>query len=212
MEGVTHMVALLAPAPEAASRFAVTPASLDAMWRKIWTQGIGPVQDFGFVGADAPGAELADLAALLGVDALLLVQPSVYAEVGRVTEYDSGSPYEKDIPSGSVVLRTIVTCRFQLFTAETGKVTGADGLATALGLLPGGEEEDRIFELGPMTPLQATSFMRTEAYAALFEVALTEAQGPLRHLLRNGAQGGVARPPPRSLPHQHVVGKHAQSE
>ena len=115
------------------------------------------------------------LAACHGVEALLVVEPSVYAEVGYVTEQESGSPFGKDIPVGSFLLRTVISYAFVLFSAETGKITTSSDVPGAA--LPGAET--CLFDLGPMTPRQLLSFMNTEDYAELFEQALREAVKPL---------------------------------
>ncbi|MGA2480513.1 MAG: hypothetical protein ABSG63_17315 [Spirochaetia bacterium] len=199
LEGVSHLVALLSPSPDAASRFSVTPASLAASCRRIWVKEVGSAHAFdGETGPrgdgqraagleevkgigdpgvclDASQEEMRALAACHGVEALLVVEPSVYAEVGYVTEQESGSPFGKDIPVGSFLLRTVISYAFALFSAETGNITTSlemPGVA-----LPGAET--CLFDLGPMTSRQLLSFMNTEDYAELFEQALREALKPL---------------------------------
>jgi hypothetical protein len=208
MEGVSHLVAILSPSPEAASRFSVTPASLAATCRRIWVKevisayavesetgprGDGPhaagleeVKDIGDPGIclEASREEMRALAARHGVEALLVVEPSVYAEVGYVTEQESGSPFGKDIPVGSFILRTVISYAFALFSAETGKITTSLDVPGAA--LPGAET--CLFDLGPMTPRQLLSFMDTEDYAGLFEQALREALKPLLPLFRTDSR------------------------
>jgi hypothetical protein len=194
LEGVSHLVAILSAAPDAASRYAVTAASLAAMSRRIWMEEIGPgrareIEDPA-VSLTAPEDLMRDLAARHGVDAILVLEPSVYAEVGYVTEQDSASPFGRDIPVGNWLLRVLVAHELALFDAETGRCAGRVAA-------PRFDGEICLFDLGPMTPRQLMAFLGTEEYAALFTQALRRA---VLHLFSRGARGSSAYHAPRERP------------
>jgi hypothetical protein len=193
VEGVTHMVAILSPSPDAASRFAVTASSLASMCRKIWVEEIGQsrsavkdIEDPG-VRRDSEQCALREIAERSGVSALLVVEPSVCAEVGQVTEQSSRSPFGKDIPVGNSLLRIVIFYRFWLFNAETGRpAPSADRPAGTAGQFS--DAETCLYDLGPMTRQQVVAFMNTEAYSALFDKALRKALKPLLPLFRTSVE------------------------
>jgi hypothetical protein len=186
IEGVTHMVSILCPSPDAASRFSVTASTLASMCRKIWVKEIGRIRseakDIGdpSVRRDSEQCALREIAERWGVIALLLVEPSVCAEVGHVTEQASRSPFGKDIPVGNCLLRIMISYQFWLFNAQAGR------LATSAGQFS--DAETCLYDLGPMIREQVIAFMNTEAYSALFEQALRKALKPLLPLFRTSVE------------------------
>jgi hypothetical protein len=219
VEGVASSVAILCKAPEAASRFAVTPAVLAKMCRQVCVKEIGETHAFEYTlgrglridrilgstpggeaiapgysevkeiaepfgsWGSAEGSRIRALGSRHGVAGLLVLEPSVYAEVGRVVEQAAQSSFGREITVGNFVLRTAVSYRYALFDARTGScVTTSDRTPPAYDT--SARPEDLVIDLGPSAARLILDFMATREYASLFAQPLREALKPYLSLFR----------------------------
>ena len=118
-----------------------------------------------------------------GVAGLLVLEPSVYAEVGQVAEQAAQSSFGREITVGNFLLRAAVSYRYALFDARTGRlITSSERTPPAYDTTA--RPEDLIVDLGPSAPQRILDFMTTPEYAALFDQPLREASKPFLSLFR----------------------------
>jgi hypothetical protein len=221
LDGVTRKVALVALAPEAASKFAVNRDVLARMCLDVWEREIGTAHRFDYavsngltltriLGQGAEGdpiptgydavravperlnrqgaseAAIGDICLRYAVDALLVVEPSVYAEVGQVSSLQSAHAIGKEIEPGNFILRAQVAYQYVLFDGKSGTAI-TDSTRSKPQYDTRQPPETWIIDLGPSSPQSIIGFLNSPRYVKLFPQPMQEALKPYLTLFRTCA-------------------------
>jgi hypothetical protein len=135
----------------------------------------------------APGsAAVADLCRRYKVDALLGVQPVVYAEVGQVSSQQSDHAVGKDIEPGNFVLRAQVSYEYVLYDAQSGAAV-ADSSRNKPQYDTRQPPETWIIDLGPSNPQAILGFLKGPGFLDAIASSMREASKPYLTLFRSCA-------------------------
>jgi hypothetical protein len=221
LDGVTNKVALMALAPEAASKYSVNRDVLARTCLEVWEREIGTEHRFDYALSDglkvtrilgqgvegnpvptgydavravperlsrqgASDAAVRELCRRYEVDALLAVEPSVYAEVGQVSPLQSEHTVGKEIEPGNFILRVQVAYQYVLFDGKSGTVI-TDSTRSKPQYDTRQPPETWIIDLGPASPQSITGFLNSPRYAKLFPQPMQEALKPYLTLFRTCA-------------------------
>jgi hypothetical protein len=118
-----------------------------------------------------------------GVEVLLGLEPTVTAEIGRVTDAPSDEVQVKAVPIGNFVLLTRISMGYVLYDATTGaRMTDSDGTRPAYSTAP--RFGDGIWDLGINDLRELNAFLARKEYAGAFDEPLKKAFIPYLGLFR----------------------------
>ena len=138
----------------------------------------------GTLGREVSAAVVRDICRRYAVDALLAVEPSVYAEVGQVTTQQSEHAIGMEIEPGNFILRAQVDCGYVLFDGRSGNViTDSARMAPQWDTVR--PPETWIVDLGPSNPPAITGFLDGPRFPPLFSAPMREAVKPYLTLFRS---------------------------
>jgi hypothetical protein len=133
--------------------------------------------------AGASSAAVRDICRTYMVDALLAVEPSVYAEVGQVSSQQSAHELGRDIDTGNFILRAQVSYEYVLFDGKSGNaITDSSRRKPQYDTrLP---PETWIVDLGPSNPQAIMGFLKGPLFLEKLAHAMQEASKPYLSLFR----------------------------
>jgi hypothetical protein len=134
----------------------------------------------------ASAAVAADICRRYRLDALLGVEPVVYAEVGQVSSQRSDHAAGKEIDPGNFVLRAQVAYEYVLYDGRMGAVI-TDSSRTAPQYDTRLPPETWIVDLGPSNPQAIVGFLKSPGFLGALSQALGEASRPYLTLFRGCA-------------------------
>ncbi len=134
----------------------------------------------------ASAAVAADLCRGYRLDALLAVEPVVYAEVGQVSSQRSDHAAGKEIDPGNFVLRAQVAYEYVLYDGRTGAVI-TDSSHTTPQYDTQQPPETWIVDLGPSNPRAIVGFLKSPGFLGALSQAMQEASKPYLTLFRGCA-------------------------
>jgi hypothetical protein len=136
--------------------------------------------------APLSAAFVTDLCRRHQVDALLGVEPSVYAEVGQVSSQESDRPFGKDVDPGNFVLRAQVSYEYVLYDGESGAaITDSSTCRPQYDTrLP---PETWIVDMGPSNPQAILGFLKGPGFLGALAQSMREACKPYLTLFRSCA-------------------------
>jgi hypothetical protein len=133
---------------------------------------------------DVSAMAIRDLCRGYEVDDLLVVEPSVYAEVGQVTDQQSEHAIGLEIDPGNFILRAQVDCRYVLFDGRSGKVI-TDSARSKAPYDTERPPETWIFDLGLSNPRAVAGFLDGPRFPQMFALPMREAVKPYLTLFRS---------------------------
>jgi len=131
----------------------------------------------------ASPAVIAELCRRYVVDALLCVEPSVYAEVGEVSSQASDHPLGREIDPGNFVLRAQVSYEYVLFDGASGAAV-TDSARRKPQYDTRRPPETWIVDLGPSNTQAIIGFLNGPGFLEKIEEAMREAAKPYLSLFR----------------------------
>jgi hypothetical protein len=132
---------------------------------------------------DVSATVISDVCRAYAVDDLLVVEPSVYAEVGQVSTQQSEHAIGMEIDAGSFILRAQVDCRYVLFDGRSGTAI-TDSTRSKPPYDTERPPETWIFDLGPSNPQAIAGFMNGPRFPRMFTQPMREAVKPYLTLFR----------------------------
>jgi hypothetical protein len=126
------------------------------------------------------------------VDALLGVQPALYAEVGQVSSQQSDRAVGKDIEPGNFVLRAQVSYEYVLYDGESGAAI-TDSSRSRPQYDTRQAPETWIVDLGPSNPQAILGFLKGPGFLDALALSMREASKPYLTLFRHCAVAAAVK-------------------